>query len=66
MGLVVIPTIPTFGQSLVDLHHYFNFSNNDHFYTIDFSELGNGGGDWVYEGVSCWIYSSQIVGTVPA
>ncbi len=37
----------------------------DHFYTTNFSELGNGGNGWVYEGIQCRISATRISGTVP-
>jgi hypothetical protein len=31
-------------------------SSVEHFYTIDFNELGNGGNGWTYEGIAYYVY----------
>ena len=51
----------------VPLYRYrSNWGRGDRFYTTNFGELGYGGsGGWVYEGVQCHVYSSQVSGTIP-
>lgn len=51
-------------QTLAPLHHYFH-SSNDHFYTTNWSELGGGGGDWTYQGITCYIVTAHDEGTQP-
>lgn len=54
-------------STLVPLYRYSNYlGRGDRFYTTNFNELGNGGfSGWVYEGVQCHVYASQVSGTVP-
>lgn len=40
----------------IPLYRYFSPITADHFYTIDFSELGEGGPAWNYEGVAAYVY----------
>lgn len=66
----VLPTRqgpPPSNNVLVPLYRYrSNLGRGDRFYTTNFGELGNGGsGGWVYEGVQCQVYSSQVSGTIP-
>ncbi|HXU83589.1 MAG TPA: S8 family serine peptidase, partial [Polyangia bacterium] len=49
----------------VPLHRYWNPLVGDHFYTTNWSELGNGRGGWRYEGVQCHVYPLRLPGTVP-
>lgn len=49
----------------VPLHGYYNDANHDHFYTINFGELGSGGGDWRYDGVTGYVYGSAQPNTIP-
>ena len=52
-------------ENTVPLYRYFNESKMDHFYTIDFNELGNGNSQYVYEGIECYVYTSNVKGTNP-
>lgn len=49
----------------VPLYRYWNPTNTDHFYTTNWSELGSGRYGWHYEGVQCYVFASQLPGTVP-
>jgi hypothetical protein len=49
----------------VPLYRYWNAQIPDHFYTINWAELGAGSGAWQYEGVACHVHAAQIPGTVP-
>lgn len=42
-------------HELVPLYRYWNSTIGDHYYTIDFNELGNGGQGWGLERVECFI-----------
>jgi len=46
-------------------YRYWNSGIYNHYYTIDFSELGNGANGYVFEHVEGHVYDSQISGTVP-
>ena len=46
---------------MVPLYRYWNSTGADHFYTTDFSELGNGKYSWVYELVQCYVYPQTPV-----
>jgi Repeat of unknown function (DUF5648) len=46
-------------------YRYWNGGIYNHYYTIDFSELGNGANGYVFEHVEGHVYDSQISGTVP-
>eukprot|EP00484_Ammonia_sp_Unknown_P002238 CAMPEP_0197072300 /NCGR_PEP_ID=MMETSP1384-20130603/210028_1 /TAXON_ID=29189 /ORGANISM="Ammonia sp." /LENGTH=312 /DNA_ID=CAMNT_0042511117 /DNA_START=76 /DNA_END=1015 /DNA_ORIENTATION=- len=48
----------TAGEDMVPLYRYWNSVIADHFYTISWSELGAGAGNWNYEGIQCYVYSS--------
>ena len=52
-------------DNTVPLYRYFNSYKLDHFYTTNFNELGNGNGQYVYEGIECYVYSSNVKGTKP-
>ena len=53
------------GSSRLALHRYWNAGIGDHFYTTDFNTFGSGNEVWVYEGVQCYVESSQVPGSVP-
>jgi len=56
-GITVLPVIP--------LYRYCN-SNNNHFYTTNWNELGIGGlNSWKYEGIQAFIFQNQEANTVP-
>lgn len=46
-------------------YRYWNGGIYNHYYTIDFGELGNGANGYVFEHVEGHVYDSQISGTVP-
>ena len=46
-------------------YRYWNSSIYNHYYTIDFGELGNGANGYVFERVEGHVYGSQVSGTVP-
>jgi hypothetical protein len=55
----------------VPLYRYWNPQIVDHFYTIYFSELGNGNFGWQLEQVQCYVYaqpsgSPDVVSSAPA
>ncbi len=52
-------------KDIVPLHRYLQTNLGDHFYTTNYDELREGGGEWVKEGVACHISSSQGPGMVP-
>jgi C1A family cysteine protease len=56
---------PTPSGTGVPLYRYWNADATDHFYTTDWSELGNGNYGWAYEGVQCYVWPSQAPNTVP-
>jgi len=47
------------------LYRYWNATTADHFYTTNWSELGNGRYGYTYEGVQCYVDAQQAPGTVP-
>ncbi|MEH2119357.1 hypothetical protein [Nostoc sp.] len=47
------------------LYRYYNSSIVDHFYTVDFGELGNGKSGYISEGIAAYISKSKYAGTVP-
>jgi hypothetical protein len=52
----VVGYVSTSAQTnYLPLYRYWNASRTDHFYTTNPIE---GGGDWAYEGVACYIYSA--------
>lgn len=55
-GITVLPVIP--------LYRYCN-SNSNHFYTINWNELGIGGNGYNYEGIQAFIFQNQEANTVP-
>ncbi|MCC5606556.1 hypothetical protein LC612_07075 [Nostoc sp. CHAB 5834] len=46
-------------------YRYYNGSNVDHFYTVNFDELGYGNGGYILEGVAGYIPKISYPGTVP-
>lgn len=44
---------------------YRYFGNGEHFYTTSWNELGSGRSGYRYEGVQCYIFTSQSQGTIP-
>lgn len=58
---VVAPDAPEEGTH--PLYRFFNTTYGKHFYTTDFGEVS--GSQWVYEGVTGHLFSSQLLGTVP-
>lgn len=47
------------------LYRYYNSSIVDHFYTVNFAELGNGSSGYILEGIAAYISKIQYAGTVP-
>ncbi|MEH1932117.1 MAG: hypothetical protein V7K14_06260 [Nostoc sp.] len=47
------------------LYRYYNPSTVDHFYTVNFAELGNGNSGYISEGIAAYISKIQYAGTVP-
>ena len=47
------------------LYRYYNSSIVDHFYTVNFAELGNGNGGYISEGIAAYISTQQYPGTIP-
>jgi hypothetical protein len=54
-------------EDVVPLFRYWNGHNPvyDHLYTTDFSELGYGNYGWVLETIQCYVYDTQLPGTIP-
>jgi hypothetical protein len=46
-------------------YRYWHQASGDHFYTMNFAELGNGRGGYTLDGVQCRIQPSPVAGTVP-
>ena len=46
-------------------YRYYNPSSSDHLYTTNFDELGNGSGEYIYEGIAAYIPTQQYSGTNP-
>ncbi|MCC5601121.1 hypothetical protein [Nostoc favosum] len=46
-------------------YRYYNPSIGDHFYTVNFAELGNGNGGYISEGIAAYISTQQDPGTIP-
>ena len=62
--LLIVFCLSAFAQT--DLYRYYNAKAKKHFFTINFSELGNGANGFVLEGVSCRIYAlDKVPGLVP-
>ena len=53
------------GIPTVSFYRYWNAGIYNHYYTTDFSELGNGANGYVFERVEGHVYASQVSGTVP-
>ena len=51
--------------STLSLYRYWNAGIYNHYYTTNFSELGNGANGYVFEKVEGHVYGSQVSGTVP-
>ncbi len=47
------------------LYRYWNARLTDHFYTMNFAELGRGKDGWVLEGVQCFLSPVRVPGMVP-
>ena len=56
-GVSVVLSVPLF--------RYWNPTATDHFYTTNWSELGQGKYGWTLEGIQCYTYPSQVPGSVP-
>jgi hypothetical protein len=55
---------PVAGTSPVFRYH--NINNGDHFYTTNYSELGDGNNNvYIFEGIGFFAYASQVAGSVP-
>jgi subtilisin family serine protease len=48
-----------------ELYRYYNSSTGDHFYTSNWYELGGGGGNWTYEGLTGFVVAGPVAGTAP-
>ncbi len=46
----------------IPLYRYWNGGIGDHFYTTEWTELGNGGWGWVYEGIACYVFAAPAAG----
>jgi len=53
------------GVPTLSFYRYWNAGIYNHYYTTDFSELGNGANGYVFERVEGHVYGSQVSGTVP-
>jgi subtilisin family serine protease len=51
--------------AIVPLYRYWNPSVTDHYYTINYNELGEGGLGWSIEKIAGFVSSQQQFGTVP-
>jgi hypothetical protein len=58
---IVYPNAPNTKRFL----RYFNGSANDHFYTLNSTELNASSGGYNFEGGAGYLYTSQVSGTVP-
>jgi len=56
-GVPVVLSVPVF--------RYWNPLNTDHFYTTNWAELGAGKYGYLFEGIQCYSYPSQVPGTLP-
>lgn len=52
-------------NSAVPLHRYWNPKIGDHFYTVNYNEIGGGKNGYKYEGVQCEILQYQHSGSTP-
>lgn len=43
-------------MAIIPLYRYWNPENGDHFYTMNWSELGAGGYGYTLEGIQCYVY----------
>ena len=53
----IVPVVP--------LYMYKNSSTSNHFYTTDWSEMGNGSGNWDYVKIAAFVCENQLTNTVP-
>ena len=53
------------GTGTTSLYRYWNPGIGDHFYTTDWSELGNGNYGWHFEEVQCHVLAQQASGSRP-
>jgi hypothetical protein len=56
-GVPVVLSVPVF--------RYWNPLNTDHFYTTNWAELGAGKYGYIFEGIQCYSYPSQVPGSIP-
>ncbi len=57
---VIVPSTGT-----VPLYRYVNENNGHHFYTTQWTELGDGRNGWHFEETQCYVYPTAKPGTVP-
>lgn len=60
-ALTLLAPVRMQAQSLVPLYYFWNPSNLDHLFTIDYGE----GSGWSYQGIACYVYASSVTGTIP-
>ncbi|MEH2144442.1 hypothetical protein [Nostoc sp.] len=67
------PVLPNTTTRIIDgiivtadaFYRYYNPSTSDHLYTTNFSELGNGSGGYIREGIAAYIPTQQYSKTTP-
>lgn len=62
---ITIKPNATVAVERIPLYRYFRNKDGAHFYTTNYAELGAGNSEYVYEGIQCYVYSTQQTGTVP-
>jgi hypothetical protein len=50
---------------IVPLYRYSKESNGQHFYTLNYSEIGNGKYDFTYDWVEAYVHREKVQGTTP-
>jgi subtilisin family serine protease len=53
-------------QTTALYRYYKGGEDSDHFYTIDWNELGNGALGYVFEGIQCYVSSLRLTPTIPS
>jgi subtilisin family serine protease len=57
--------LPKPATKILPLYRYWNPTTNDHFYTTNWAELGEGKYGWKFESIQCYVIPAKTLGMVP-